>query len=119
MALREDKLIESLDSKLNTPLFYLDAKELVALIRRRKISVREVMSAFLERIDRVNPKINAICTLRPSNELLKEAQRADDHERHLFLVVFAHFLETPFSVFVVILIGCTLFITTFWRICPP
>jgi len=37
---------------------------------------------------------------------------AGDHERHLFLIVFAHFLGTPFSVFVVILIVCTLFITT-------
>ena len=78
MDLREDKSIESLDSKSNSPLFYLDAEELVALIRGRRVSVREVMSAFLERIDRVNPKINAICTLRPSIELLKEAQRADD-----------------------------------------
>ena len=40
-------------------------------------------------------------------------------KRHLFLVVFAHFRVTPFSVFAVILIVCTFFITTFRRICLP
>ncbi len=40
-------------------------------------------------------------------------------KRHLVFVVFAHFLGTPFSAFVVISIACTLFITTFRRICLP
>jgi len=34
------------------------------------------------------------------------------HQRHLFLVLFAHFLVAPFFAFVVISIVCTLFITT-------
>jgi hypothetical protein len=37
-----------------------------------------------------------------------------DHEGHLFLILFAHFLVAPFFAFAVILIGCTPFITT-WR----
>jgi len=40
------------------------------------------------------------------------------HQWHLFLILFAHFLVAPFFAFVVILIGCTFFITTWRRICP-
>jgi hypothetical protein len=42
-----------------------------------------------------------------------------DHERHLFLSVFAHFLGAPFFAFVAISIACTLFITTLWGSCQP
>ncbi|MFJ2767694.1 amidase [Streptomyces sp. NPDC087300] len=41
----------------------LDATELVRLVRRREVSVREVVVAHLERIERVNPVVNAIVTL--------------------------------------------------------
>ena len=37
-----------------------------------------VMETFLERIHRANPRINAICTLRPDEELIAAARECDD-----------------------------------------
>ncbi|MCZ2805813.1 amidase [Modestobacter sp. VKM Ac-2983] len=39
------------------------ATELVALVRDREISARELMDAHLDRIERLNPELNAIVTL--------------------------------------------------------
>jgi amidase len=39
------------------------ATELAALVRARKISARELLDAHLDRIDRLNPSLNAIVTL--------------------------------------------------------
>ncbi len=44
-------------------LCLLSATELVALIMTREVSCREVTAAHLDRIDRVNPAVNAIVTL--------------------------------------------------------
>jgi amidase len=41
----------------------LSAAELAVRIRRKDVSAREVMAAHLARIERVNPKVNAIVTL--------------------------------------------------------
>ena len=41
----------------------LPAVELADAIRRKKLSVREVVSAFLDRIETVNPLVNAIVSL--------------------------------------------------------
>ena len=41
----------------------LTAIELAARIRRKQVSAREVMAAHLARIERVNPRVNAIVTL--------------------------------------------------------
>jgi amidase len=51
------------------------ARKLARLLRARKLSAVEVMRAFIERIEAVNPKVNAIVTFRPE-EALKEARRA-------------------------------------------
>lgn len=51
--------------------------ELAALIREREVSVREVMAAHLEQIERVNPKVNAICTLL-SEEAMAQAAETDE-----------------------------------------
>ncbi|HEY9181649.1 MAG TPA: amidase family protein, partial [Gammaproteobacteria bacterium] len=59
------------------PLVFAPARELAARIARRDVSVVEVMRAFLAQIERVNPLVNAIVTLRPSDELLAEAESAD------------------------------------------
>ena len=53
------------------------AQNLASRIRRRDISALEVMQAFLGQIERVNPRVNAIPTLRPQGELLDEAREAD------------------------------------------
>ena len=39
------------------------ATELARQLRARELSAREVVAAFLSRIDEVNPKVNAIVTL--------------------------------------------------------
>lgn len=52
-------------------LCFKSARELVALIAKRKISVQEVMAAHLEQIDQINPKINAICTLAADEAMLR------------------------------------------------
>ncbi len=54
-----------------------DALQLSSWIRNRQVSCREVMLAFLDQIDRVNPKVNAIVSLRDRDELLKEADQRD------------------------------------------
>src|SRR5262245_30506080 len=43
-------------------LCYLSAVELVARMRRKQVSAREVMAAHLAQIERMNPKVNAIVT---------------------------------------------------------
>jgi len=44
-------------------LWFTPATELAAMLRRREVSARELLEAQLSRIERVNPKINAIVTL--------------------------------------------------------
>lgn len=55
----------------------LTAAELAARIRRKDLSAREVMQAHLARIERVNPKVNAIVTL-VADRALAEAAKADE-----------------------------------------
>jgi amidase len=55
----------------------LSAVELVARIRRKQVSAREVMTAHLARIERTNPTVNAIVTL-VAERALAEAARADE-----------------------------------------
>ena len=55
----------------------LSAIELAASIRRKDVSARDVMSAHLARIERVNPRVNAIVTL-VADRAMAEAARADD-----------------------------------------
>lgn len=59
----------------------MDAAVLSAAIHRREISCVEVMTAYLNHIERVNPAVNAIVMLRPRAELLAEARRKDDQMR--------------------------------------
>ena len=51
--------------------------ELATLIRGRKVSAREVMTAYLDHIERTNHAHNAIVSLRPRETLLAEAEAAD------------------------------------------
>ena len=59
------------------PLVFTPARQLVARLQSRELSAVEVMRAFLAQIERVNPLVNAIVTLRPAGELLAEAAWAD------------------------------------------
>ncbi len=55
----------------------LTAADLAARIRRKQVSAREVMAAHLARIDRVNPRINAVVTL-VADQAMARAKKADE-----------------------------------------
>ncbi|MEU6710865.1 amidase [Nonomuraea sp. NPDC046802] len=57
-------------------LHYLSATELARLIRTRRVSSVEVLQAHLDRIEQVNPRVNAIVTLVAERAL--EAAKAAD-----------------------------------------
>ncbi len=60
-------------------LVWKTAVELAALIRRGEVSAVEVLTAHLERIDAVNPELNAIVTYLP--ELALELARSADEKQ--------------------------------------
>lgn len=55
----------------------LSAVDLAARIRRKQLSARDVMTAHLARIERVNPTINAIVTL-VADRAMADAAQADE-----------------------------------------
>ena len=57
-------------------IYYADATELARLIRDRALSPVEVIQAHLDRIEAVNPKVNAVVTLM-GEEALKAARVAE------------------------------------------
>ena len=73
---------QSLTPKVQRPmkqsdLVRLDALALSKAIHTKKVSCREVMVAFLDHIDRVNPHVNAIVSLQDRESLLKQADERD------------------------------------------
>src|SRR5688572_4336155 len=62
---------------MTTNLCFLPATELVHKLRKKEISAREVLSAHLAQIERVNPKVNAIVT-SIDEQALEEANRVDE-----------------------------------------
>lgn len=57
----------------------LDAVDLAARVRRGELSAREVVQAHLDRIERLNPAVNAIVTLDPEGALAAAAA-ADERQ---------------------------------------
>src|ERR1700734_3873186 len=60
---------------MSTELFYSDAMKLAELIRGREVSPVEVMKAHLDRIEAVNPSVNAIVTI--VEDALESAKKAE------------------------------------------
>ncbi|MEE8400266.1 MAG: amidase [Desulfobacterales bacterium] len=62
----------------NLPLCYTPAVDLARMIKSREISPVELVDAFLDRIDEVNPKVNAFCTITAdaAREAAKKAEQA-------------------------------------------
>ena len=50
---------------MNEEIVRMSAAELAAHVAGKRLSATEVMRAFLERIERLNPAVNAVCTLNP------------------------------------------------------
>jgi amidase len=59
----------------------MPARRLARLLKARKLSVAEVMRAFIARIERINPKVNAIVTFLP--EQAWKAAKALDRAKSL------------------------------------
>lgn len=59
------------------PIVALDAYELSEAIRRRKLSCREVIAAYYDRIELLNPIYNAIVALQPRAQMLAQADERD------------------------------------------
>jgi Asp-tRNA(Asn)/Glu-tRNA(Gln) amidotransferase A subunit family amidase len=57
-------------------LWRWEAIEIAGAVRTQQISSREAVSAYLERIEQVNPRVNAVIELRPE-EALAAADAAD------------------------------------------
>ena len=65
-------------SSLRSPeLCGLTAIEMAARLARKEVSAREVMSAHLAQIERINPKLNAMVTLVPE-QAMAAAAKADE-----------------------------------------
>jgi amidase len=57
---------------------FMRAVDLLAAIRAKKLSSREVMLAHLRQIDSVNEKVNAMVTVVPEEQLMAQAAAADE-----------------------------------------
>ncbi len=57
----------------------MDAGALAGAIRARKVSCVEVMNAYLDHIDLINPKVNAIVALQDHAGLIAQACERDQH----------------------------------------
>ncbi len=66
-----------MSGRLPDEIVFSSARQLAALLAGRELSAVEVMQAHLAQIERINPRVNAIVTLRPAAELLAEAAAAD------------------------------------------
>ena len=64
-----------------TRIPYWSAAALSTAVRERVVTCVEVMTAYLDHIDRINPLVNAIVSRRPRAELLDEAAARDDELR--------------------------------------
>jgi amidase len=61
----------------SSDICFLTAVEMASLIRRKKLSAREVLDAHLKQIERVNPRVNAIVTL-VADQAIENARGADE-----------------------------------------
>jgi amidase len=65
----------------DSSICFMSAIEMARLIRAKKLSAREALTAHLKQIERVNPKVNAIVTLVP--EMAADAAaKADEMQAH-------------------------------------
>jgi len=70
---------------MDEELCYIPALEMAEAIRKREISCVEVVDAILERIEKINPKINAYCTVltEGARQAAEEADEAVKQGKHV------------------------------------
>jgi amidase len=56
----------------------MNARDLAQAIRTKRVSCVEVMGAYLDHIERLNPRFNAIVALQDRGRLMAEARAGDD-----------------------------------------
>ncbi|WP_073133317.1 amidase [Chryseolinea serpens] len=82
IAVAKDHTAPASESSNNLPppdeICFMTAVDLAALLRTKKISAREVMTAHLKQIAKVNSKVNAIVTFVPEDQLMAQALAADE-----------------------------------------
>jgi amidase len=66
------------NAKASPGLVMLDATELSIAIHNKKVSCVEVMQAYLEQIDRLNPTFNCIVARAEDDVLIDQARQYDD-----------------------------------------
>ena len=54
-------------------------KEIVSLIHKKEVSVKEVVSFYLDRIKKFNPSLNAIVSLKDEEQIIKDAIEKDEN----------------------------------------
>jgi amidase len=62
----------------DSDICFMSAKQMADFIRQGRLSAREVLQAHLKQINRVNPKVNAIVTLVPEDQVMAQALAADE-----------------------------------------
>ncbi|MDR6625861.1 amidase [Caulobacter segnis] len=65
-------------SRAGRGIVEMGAREMVAALRRRDLSSREVMAAHLAQADRLNPRFNAIVSRVDGEALMKQAAALDE-----------------------------------------
>ena len=69
---------EASPGETGSALVRMSALDLSKAIQSRAVSCAEVMTAYLDYIDGVNPKVNAIVSLQSREDLLRQARGRDD-----------------------------------------
>ena len=54
-------------------------KEIISLIHKKEVSVKEVVSFYLDRIKKFNPSLNAIVSLKDEEQIIKDAIEKDEN----------------------------------------
>jgi amidase len=72
----------STPAETQSDVCFLRAVDIADMIRRKQLSAREVMEAHLKQIQRVNPKVNAMVTMVPEDQLMAQARAADEALSH-------------------------------------
>jgi amidase len=82
MSIAAAPLLAASKASASSEICSMRAVDMVAAIRVKKLSAREVMQAHLHQINQVNGKVNAIVTLVPEEQLMTQAAAADEALAH-------------------------------------
>lgn len=73
-----EKTLQTEKNHSENEICFSRAVDIMALLRSKKMSSREVMAAHLKQIARRNPTVNAIVTLVPEDKIMAQAAKADE-----------------------------------------